>query len=77
MLGSRIIIGSSFSLIQIGNFLTDLKIDKTGMAFIIDRQGLLLATSSGETPFIPGFMAAENKNNFKVTKLCESELTLR
>lgn len=62
------IIGSSFSLIQIGNFLTDLKIGKTGMAFIIDRQGFLLATSSGETPFIPGFMAAENKNNFDPNK---------
>ncbi|MGL5032241.1 MAG: diguanylate cyclase domain-containing protein, partial [Microcystaceae cyanobacterium] len=30
--------------------------------------GLLLATSSGETPFIPGFMAAENKNNFDPNK---------
>ncbi len=62
------IIGSSFSLIRVGDFLTDLKIGKTGMAFIIDRQGLLLATSSGETPFIPGFMAAENKNNFDPNK---------
>lgn len=62
------IIGSSFSLIQIGNFLSNLKIGKTGMAFILDRQGLLLATSSGETPFIPGFMAAKNKNNFDPNK---------
>ena len=48
------------SLFRIGDFLTSLKIGKTGQAFIIDRQGLLIATSSGETPFIPGFMTTDN-----------------
>jgi len=48
------------SLSRIGDFLTSLKIGKTGQAFIIDREGLLIATSSGEIPFIPGFMTTDN-----------------
>ena len=32
-------------------FLRDLTISPQGQAFLIDRKGLLIATSSGETPF--------------------------
>ena len=53
----RGIVGSGFSLNKIGNFLTSLKIGKTGQAFIIDRAGLLIATSSGEKPFHQGLLA--------------------
>jgi signal transduction histidine kinase/CheY-like chemotaxis protein len=45
------ILSSSISLYKIGDFLGSLKIGKTGQAFIIDRRGLLIATSSGEPPF--------------------------
>ena len=57
------ILHSIFSLNRIGNFLTSLKIGKTGQAFIIDRQGLLIATSTGETPFNPSLMATDNKQS--------------
>ena len=36
---------------HIGRFLNSLKIGKSGQAFIIDRQGTLLATSTSEKPF--------------------------
>ena len=58
------IVSSSFSLYKIGDFLTRLKIGKTGQAFIIDRQGLLIATSSGDTPFIKGLITPENQQNW-------------
>jgi diguanylate cyclase (GGDEF)-like protein len=42
---------ASFRLDSIGRFLDQLTIGKTGQAFVIDRQGRLLATSTGEIPF--------------------------
>jgi signal transduction histidine kinase len=42
---------TALRLDHIGKFLNDLKIGKTGQAFIIERNGLLLATSTGELPF--------------------------
>lgn len=55
------IVGSSFSLDRIGDFLSSLKIGKTGQAFIIDRKGLLIATSTGETPFNKGMFSGNNQ----------------
>lgn len=43
---------TALRLDHIGKFLNDLKIGKTGQTFIIQRNGLLLATSTGEMPFV-------------------------
>lgn len=45
---------AGFDLSLIGKFLQTLKIGKTGQAFIIERNGLIIANSTGEIPFIPG-----------------------
>jgi diguanylate cyclase (GGDEF)-like protein len=42
---------ASLRLDGIGNFLHTLKVGRTGQAFVVDRQGTLLATSTGELPF--------------------------
>lgn len=42
---------ASLRLDHVGRFLNSLKIGKSGQAFIIDRQGTLLATSTSEKPF--------------------------
>ncbi|HAX80374.1 MAG TPA: histidine kinase, partial [Cyanobacteria bacterium UBA11372] len=59
---------STLRLNSIGEFLNSLKIGKTGQAFIIQRNGYLLASSTSELPFrIKGnlkkqFKAAESRN---------------
>lgn len=45
------VLASTVYLPQLDNFLKGLKIGKTGQAFIIDRKGFLLSSSTGETPF--------------------------
>ncbi len=57
------VLGASVSLSQLGNFLGNLKIGKTGQALIIDRQGLIIGTSTGETPFISGLIAPDTQQN--------------
>jgi PAS domain S-box-containing protein len=42
---------SSIYLSQFGRFLTSLQVGKNGQAFVVDRQGDLIATSTGEMPF--------------------------
>jgi two-component system, cell cycle sensor histidine kinase and response regulator CckA len=42
---------SSIYISQFGRFLTSLKIGKSGQVFVIDKQGNLIATSTGEIPF--------------------------
>ncbi|MGF1939250.1 MAG: PAS domain S-box protein [Nostoc sp. ChiQUE02] len=42
---------SNLNLLQIGTFLERLKIGKTGQSFIIERSGMLVATSTKEKPF--------------------------
>ncbi|MDY7013836.1 MAG: response regulator [Cyanobacteriota bacterium] len=42
---------TNINLSQIGDFLESLKIGKTGQVFIIERTGMLVATSTGEKPF--------------------------
>ncbi|MFP4254172.1 MAG: PAS domain S-box protein [Halothece sp.] len=41
------------SLLQTGEFLRDLNIAKNGQTFLVEKNGLLLATSTEETPFDP------------------------
>jgi C4-dicarboxylate-specific signal transduction histidine kinase len=43
---------TALRLDHVGQFLNDLKIGKTGQAFIIERSGALLATSTKEMPFL-------------------------
>ncbi|WP_373535018.1 ATP-binding protein [Microcoleus sp.] len=42
---------TNINLSTIGKFLESLKIGKTGQVFIIERSGMLVATSTGERPF--------------------------
>ncbi|MFB8788722.1 MAG: response regulator [Potamolinea sp.] len=42
---------TNINLSKIGNFLGSIKIGKTGESFIIERSGMLVATSTGEKPF--------------------------
>lgn len=46
------VMNTGFTLAQIGDFLRGLKIGKTGQTFIIERGGLLIATSTQELPFV-------------------------
>lgn len=39
-------------LSQIGNYLAELDVGKTGQSFIMDRSGFLVATSTGEKPYV-------------------------
>jgi signal transduction histidine kinase/DNA-binding NarL/FixJ family response regulator len=45
------VLSAALRLDRIGRFLNSLRIGKSGQAFIIDRQGTLLATSTSEQPF--------------------------
>lgn len=42
---------TNINLSTIGKFLESLKIGKTGQVFIVERSGMLVATSTGERPF--------------------------
>lgn len=46
------VMNTGFTLAQIGDFLQSLKIGKTGQTFIMERGGLLIATSTQELPFV-------------------------
>jgi len=46
------VMNTGFTLSQIGDFLESLKIGKTGQTFIMDRDGLLIASSTQELPFV-------------------------
>jgi len=48
----RGVVGVDLVLSQIGEFLQSLKIGKTGKTFIIERSGLLVATSDPQQPYI-------------------------
>lgn len=56
--------GATNSLTQVGRFLANLNISPHGQAFLIERNGLLIATSTGEVPFEqqPRQRLAENVN---------------
>ncbi|MEG4389503.1 adenylate/guanylate cyclase domain-containing protein [Microcoleus sp. N9_A2] len=42
---------TSLNLVMFGDFLSKLKIGKTGQSFILERSGEMMATSTGEKPF--------------------------
>ncbi|MEG4234561.1 adenylate/guanylate cyclase domain-containing protein [Microcoleus sp. Pol11C3] len=42
---------TSLNMVMFGNFLSKLKIGKTGQSFILERSGEMIATSTGEKPF--------------------------
>jgi PAS domain S-box-containing protein len=42
------VVNSSLHLAEVGTFLSKLKIGKTGQSFIVERDGMLVATSTGE-----------------------------
>jgi signal transduction histidine kinase/ActR/RegA family two-component response regulator len=46
------VVGTDLVLINISEFLGSLKIGKSGKTFIMERSGLLVASSSGERPFL-------------------------
>jgi signal transduction histidine kinase/ActR/RegA family two-component response regulator len=48
----RGVLANNFFLEQISDFLQDLKIGKTGQTFIIERSGLLVASSTLDQPFV-------------------------
>ncbi len=50
----RGILGISLGLLSLSDFLQDLEIGQTGEAFIIERTGDIVATSTPHLPFIPG-----------------------
>ena len=45
------VLASSLYLTKFDSFLNSLKIGRTGQAFVIDRKGFLISSSTGETPF--------------------------
>ncbi|UIE38318.1 PAS domain S-box protein [Leptodesmis sichuanensis] len=45
------VLAASVYLTQLGDFLKNLQISKTGQVFLIEPDGLLVATSTGEVPF--------------------------
>ncbi|WP_299415727.1 ATP-binding protein [Acaryochloris sp. IP29b_bin.148] len=47
------IIATDLTIAQFSDFLRNLKIGKTGKSFILERSGLLVATSTAEQPFTP------------------------
>ncbi|SKB15668.1 Multi-sensor hybrid histidine kinase (fragment) [Planktothrix sp. PCC 11201] len=59
------VLGASVSLTQLGTFLKSLKIGKMGQAFIIDREGLVIGTSTGEIPFISRLLAPSTEENWR------------
>ncbi len=46
------VIASNIFLSHLGDYLTTLKVGKTGQSFIMEPSGYLIATSTGEKPFI-------------------------
>ncbi|MEE3716494.1 PAS domain S-box protein [Tumidithrix elongata RA019] len=57
------VVGTAVSLNQLGDFLRKLKIGKTGQAFIVERNGLMIGTSTGEIPFRQGLLAPLTSEN--------------
>ncbi|MEQ9000787.1 MAG: ATP-binding protein [Coleofasciculus sp. B1-GNL1-01] len=63
------VVTSILRLSQVGDFLRSLHIGKTGQAFIMERSGLLVATSTTETPFrnqnrqLKRFLGSDSRNS--------------
>ncbi|HEY9652877.1 MAG TPA: PAS domain S-box protein [Coleofasciculaceae cyanobacterium] len=55
------VLSSDLSLVAINNFLRSLKIGTHGEAFIIERSGMIVASSSPETSFVNSAQTNDNK----------------
>ena len=56
------VLGASVSLTHLGDILQKLKVGKTGQAFVIERNGLMIGMSTGEIPFRQGLIAPSIEN---------------
>jgi len=56
------VLAASLYLSDFTSFLKNLEVGQTGQVLIIDRQGLLIASSTGETPFKPNLDANYLRN---------------
>lgn len=65
------VVGADLTLSTIGDFLQSLKIGKTGRTFIIERTGLLIASSNTEPPFQKGKDGKEDER-LKATESSDS-----
>ncbi|WRH68516.1 MAG: ATP-binding protein [Planktothrix sp. GU0601_MAG3] len=78
------VINCSIPLSQLGDFLKKLKVGKTGQAFILEKNGFLIGTSAGETPFVPSLVRSLNSdkekddpNQYRLNAVNSSELMTR
>ncbi len=78
------VINCSIPLSQLGDFLKKLKIGKTGEAFILEKNGFLIGTSTGETPFVPSLVSSlysdkekDDPNKYRLNAVNSSELITR
>ncbi|MEE3716497.1 PAS domain S-box protein [Tumidithrix elongata RA019] len=66
------VLASSVSLVGLGDYLKGLKIGKTGQAFVVEKNGLFIGTSTGETPFRQGALlppvASNDRQNLDPVK---------
>ena len=62
------VLSSDLSLVSINNFLQSLKLGTHGKAFIIERSGMIVASSSSELPFVISTDGKEKKR-LKVTEM--------
>ncbi|MEG3919341.1 ATP-binding protein [Microcoleus sp. T3_A4] len=68
----RGVVSTDLFLSKIGDFLQTLKIGKSGKTFIIERSGLLVASSTAEKPFI----SSQNRQETQRLKAIESSVPL-
>ncbi|MEG4118778.1 ATP-binding protein [Microcoleus sp. N9_B4] len=68
----RGVVSTDLFLSKIGDFLQSLKIGKSGKTFIIERSGLLVASSTAEKPFIN----SKNRQKTQRLKAIESSIPL-
>lgn len=54
------VVSTSLNVSHVGDFLQKLKTGKTGQAFILEPNGLLIASSTGESPFLPSLSVSVN-----------------
>lgn len=62
------VLGATIFLDKMSLFLKQLEISPNGRSFVIDKDGFLIATSTGEPPFIQGYKPGANAENADPTK---------
>jgi signal transduction histidine kinase len=68
------VFGTEIALSQLSDFLKELKLGKSGQTFIIDRTGLLVASSTLEQPFSK--VTIDGKEDFKRLNISDSQSEL-